>query len=989
VYSAETDAVLEPGLLAARLAPVGETCRKHDSTPEAGCWMMCGPGFRRSRYFPRRNTAASCYMANFETLAATFDRIAALPAAERHAALAALDVDDATRAELAALLAADAGDDDPLAAAIDAGARRLIADAPAPATTDQRIGPWRVLREIGAGGMGTVFLAERADGAYGQQVALKLLRGFPTEDGRRRLRQERQVLAQLDHPYIARLVDGGETDAGQPWLAMEYVDGLPVVAHAATQALGLAARVAVVDRIAEAVAHAHAHLVIHRDLKPGNVLVRADGTPKLLDFGVAKLVDLGATPDATSTRVWTPGYASPEQQAGRPVTTATDVYALGMLLHELLHGRRVDGTPSTPPLTPIAVDADLAGIVARARADDPGERYPTVEALRDDLARWRDGRPVRAARDTPWYRARKFVRRHRFGVAMVTAGLAASALFVWRLDVERERALAAEALAEQRRVAAEQAADTARGTLDFFSALLGDLAPANAGASALTVDDLLARAQARIDRELPTGSPQRAVLEAYVGQLWDVIGQSDRARDAMLPALESLATRGLDGNAMYAGLASSAANALFNVGDNAGAARWSRVAADAWRELASTGDDGGLARFYADVADGYAHYVSGAYAEAASAYERALARAVEVGADDAPRLRDDRANAAQVRVDSLLRLGRPQDALAAVDTALAETVAAGGQGSGGEQRLLLMRTSCLRELGRNGEALAAIERAVAAYRAMYGERGTVLANLENERGLVLNELGRYAEARAAFELAQQVNRAATGGIADPVTELNLAMVCDSLGDYACAVARSSAVIDDPVAQAAMLPTQRRDARLGHARALSQAGEYARAAAILDAEIAALRGETDASPVDLASASVHAARNALRAGDLHVATTHSTQARTLFASLVPTGHYVFLSLDRIDGEIALARGKLAAAAPLIEAFHDGTQAVESPDSIWAAYAGFALADLRHRQGRDDEARALLERWLPVARSVVLPTQRDRAAAEALAARLNTT
>jgi non-specific serine/threonine protein kinase/serine/threonine-protein kinase len=438
---------------------------------------------------------------------------------------------------------------------------------------------------------------------------------------------------------------------------------------------------------------------------------------------------------------------------------------------------------------------------------------------------------------------------------------------------------------------------------------------------------------------------------------------------------------------MYAGLASSAANALFNVGDNAGAAHWSRVAADAWRRLADDSTDGGLSAFYADAADGYAHYVVGAYAEAEAAYARALARTVQVGADDAPRLRDDRANAAQVRADCLLRLGRPQDALAVVDALLAETVAASGEGSGGEQRLLLMRTSALRELGRNADALAAIERAASAYRAMYGERGTVLANLENERGLVLNDLGRYAESRAAFERAQAVNRAATGGIADPVTELNLAMVCDSLGDYACAVARSSAVVDDPVAQAAMLPTQRREARLGLARALSQAGQYARAAAILDSEIAAIRAEADASPVDLATASVHAARNALRAGDLEAATLHSIAARDLFASLVPAGHYVFLSLDRIDGEIKLARGDLASAVPLLEAFHDGTQAAESPDSIWAAYAGFVLADLRHRQGRDDDARALLARWLPVARPIVLPTQRERAAAEALAARLN--
>ena len=201
-----------------------------------------------------------------ERLAALFARLVELPADARDAELAVLDSD--TRARLERLLSADAMDADPLARAVAQGAGAAMRAT----AHGARLGPWRVLRELGAGGMGSVLLAERADGSFEQQVAIKLIRGFPTEDGQRRLRQERQILAQLDHPYIAHLLDGGETDDGQPYVVMEYVDGVPLLEHVARQRPGLRARLALFDRVAAAVQHAHERLVIHRDLKPGNVL---------------------------------------------------------------------------------------------------------------------------------------------------------------------------------------------------------------------------------------------------------------------------------------------------------------------------------------------------------------------------------------------------------------------------------------------------------------------------------------------------------------------------------------------------------------------------------------------------------------------------------------------------------------------------------------------------------------------------------------------
>lgn len=463
----------------------------------------------------------------FSALSEAFDRIVALPAASREEALAALP--DSLRDEVERLLRADSeseGEDrvhSTLAALGDA----LRTAQPG----SQRLGPWRVLHELGAGGMGTVFLAERADGQFEQQAAIKLIRGFPTEDGRRRLRQERQILAQLDHPGIARLLDGGETADGQPWVAMEYVEGLPVVAHVARYAPDLQARLALFDRIAAAVEHAHQRLVIHRDLKPANVLVRADGEPKLLDFGVAKLIDLGLDSGQrdTSTRVWTPGYASPEQRHGQPITTASDVYALGVLLRDMLEGdaaaRARGGFPALP------ADAELRGVIAMATAEAPGKRYPTVEALREELRRYRRGRPLRAAPDTRLYRARKFIGRHRLPVALALLTAVLLVGFIWRLQVERADALAARARAD----AASQ-----REALQFrflATVFMGAAARREDGSPLLAVD-LIDRARERLGDELGSESAARAQVERMLGSVYLNAGRNAEAEAMYRAAAE-------------------------------------------------------------------------------------------------------------------------------------------------------------------------------------------------------------------------------------------------------------------------------------------------------------------------------------------------------------------------------------------------------------------------------------------------------------------
>jgi eukaryotic-like serine/threonine-protein kinase len=337
-----------------------------------------------------------------------------LPPAEREAFLADAESDPALRAEVLTLLAADAepGTLGPLPAGRIAGPSEPDDAWEAPSMEGRRIGPYHVLRRLGQGGMGAVYLAERED--VSSQVALKLVRGaLGAPELVQRFLQERRLLARLAHPRIARLLDAGIAEDETPYFAMEYVAGSPITEHCRAHALPAEARLRLFRDVCDAVGYAHSNLIVHRDIKPSNVLVTGDGEVKLLDFGIAKLVgedDAGLT--RTGMRVMSPAYAAPEQLAGEPVTTATDVYALGVLLHEILTGAR----PGSEPHGRLA--GDLAAIAQRAAASEPERRYRTAEQLRDDITRHLSGLPVDARPPTFGYRAGKFLRRHAAAVAV-------------------------------------------------------------------------------------------------------------------------------------------------------------------------------------------------------------------------------------------------------------------------------------------------------------------------------------------------------------------------------------------------------------------------------------------------------------------------------------------------------------------------------------------------------------------------------------------
>ena len=338
------------------------------------------------------------------------------------------------------------------------------------------VGPYRLVREIGRGGMGAVYLAERADGQYEQRVAVKVIkRGMDTEQVLERFRAERQILASLDHPNIARLLDGGSTDRGVPFFAMEYIEGQPIDAWAAGRVLSVDDRLRLFLQVCGAVSYAHQHLVVHRDIKPLNILVTADGVPKLLDFGIAKVLhEEGdqATSTVTGMRLLTPEYASPEQVEGQHATTVSDVYALGVVLYELLTGRSpyrlrsrtpldiVEAVRTTDPERPSAVGGteklrrrlrgDLDTILLTALRKEPARRYQSVEQFAGDVRRHLDGLPVRARPDTFGYRAGKFVRRNRVPVA---AGVLLSLALLGgtvATAYQAQQARAAQARAERR-----------------------------------------------------------------------------------------------------------------------------------------------------------------------------------------------------------------------------------------------------------------------------------------------------------------------------------------------------------------------------------------------------------------------------------------------------------------------------------------------------------------------------------------------------------
>src|SRR5262245_30703742 len=510
----------------------------------------------------------SDWMKDWPRVEEVLDEILELDPAARRARLEALGArEPELRALVERLLRADERSAGFLSAPPWESGDATVADEPEAGASDgdgvlpERIGPWRVVRMLGRGGMGVVLLADRDDGQFTQRVAIKCLTAMVrTPEARVRFLHEREILGRLEHPHIARLLDGGVLSDGSPYFAMEYVAGEPITGYAGRRSLSVDERVRLFLAVCEAVEYAHGRLVVHRDIKPVNILVSDRGEVKLLAFGIAKL--LADEAPATATRIMTPAYAAPEQVRGGAVTVATDVFLLGLVLYELLTGSRAhpdDGTPygwqravvetdparpsgaTTSPALARRLQGDLDAIILKALRKEPAERYRSVEALRADLEAWLGHLPVAARRGTTAYRLKKYARRDRWGVA---AGLLVSATVV---------AGVAGVLAQSRVAAAERdrAQSAQQETLainDFVvNELLLSTTPEKSLGRPLTVAEVLDNAARSADRAFPGQPGRSAAVRLTLARAYAALGRfADASTHAVAAREQFTAAAGPD-----------------------------------------------------------------------------------------------------------------------------------------------------------------------------------------------------------------------------------------------------------------------------------------------------------------------------------------------------------------------------------------------------------------------------------------------------------
>lgn len=651
----------------------------------------------------------------------------------------ALDCEDDERETFVASLAADL--QVPLRellrahgrpAALDLPVAQQLASVVLAADSDPAIGgtfgPYRIERLLGEGGMGAVYLASRFEGGFQQQVALKLIRGeFAHPGSRERFARERQILAGLQHPQIARLLDGGQTASGTAWFTLEYVDGQTITDYCRNQSLDLKARIALLRQLAGALAHAHRQLVVHRDIKPGNILVSADGAPKLLDFGIAKLLDEApGAPLLTQAALgpMTPAYAAPEQFRGQAVTVATDVYQFGVLAFVLLTGHLpysadpadvLDWARAVTEEEPLSlqraaaaagsVDApapelawlkklprslrqDLDAVLRVALAKDPAARYRSMDALADDLGALLDGRPVRVSRASSTDRLRRFIGRHQLAFATAT-------LFVLALASTAGLALWQAARAAQQ-------AQRAEATVDFLIGMFQVADPASNPGDRMTVNTMLAQGAQRLQDSPQVAPDLRGRLLKTIGELFITLGEFDQA----LPLLQQ-------------------AVLLLPEGDRRARTQAMRLSAQAQFKIGASSRAGQLLLQAEDLAAG--------------------------GAD----LADERAGIALLRGQMLRSEGRFEQALERYDQALrhAGQIADSDAAQRMRQSLRQHQATARNDLGQSAVALQLVAEAAALCNTLYGPHHWRCIGVRESEGWILADTDQLDRAQQLLEAA--------------------------------------------------------------------------------------------------------------------------------------------------------------------------------------------------------------------------------------------
>jgi eukaryotic-like serine/threonine-protein kinase len=924
-------------------------------------------------------------MTSLARLRELFDAASTLPPDQRANFLErSCEGDPELRAEIEALLACDTVHDDPLAASIAAAAIVQFEGAP---WLGRRVGNYRIVGELGRGGMGSVYLAERADREYESRVAIKLIRGFPTADALDRLRRERQVLAGLVHPNIARLLDGGTTEEGQPFLVIEHIAGLPLTAWMEQREPSLDQRLRLFLELCRAVHYAHQNLIVHRDLKPGNVMVREDGTPVLLDFGIAKLT----SPDAigervTELRAFTEDYASPEQIRGGAVTTASDVYALGLILYELLCGKRykTGRAESWRQARPgrIARDAetlwlrsdaariegDLEHVVRHALAEEPQDRYPSVASLAVDIERYFDGKPLEAGPDRIRYRFGKFVRRHRLGVAAGALALAAIVGAAMWLGIERNRAVRAERHAEVEAAASNQ-------VTDFLLQIFKAADPEQTRGRDLSARELLDGGREKLGNALADQPLVRARLLSALGEIYVNIGQPGSSAEMLDQAIALLRAPGADPLRLAFAL-NEGCHAYTQTSNYERASTLCHEALSI-RQAKLPADDPDIGHSFDTL--GVVEQSQGDFAAAEHDFRQTLGIFSAAG----PEHRQDLASAHHnigynasarhdyktAREEYQIAYDMKKSVFGDVHPSTLNSLNALAQAEQGVGDLATARTH--------------FEKVLQLRVQVHGEKSIAVAHTHNDLAAVLQDLGDYTAAEANYRAGYDLDSALLPDDAMDIatTANNLATLYEDRGDFASALPlfrRSLAIREKK-----FKPSHPSLARAQHniARCLMEMGDPQSARPLLDAAIESRSALPAENPERFDSQMLNAewllVSGDARASDAIQALSPPSSRGNYFRRMRTAMLHARLAATRKQWKLARASAERALAELRAELPADHPQ---------CAKIDARIASYDHANNDDASARTLLHAALPVLHKSLNPLAPDRVDADKLAVAL---
>jgi eukaryotic-like serine/threonine-protein kinase len=809
----------------------------------------------------------------------------------------------------------------------------------------QVLGPWRLLRRLGGGGMSDVYLAERV-GEYSHQVAVKLVRpGLVSRADHNRLRAERQILARLNHRNIARLLDGGTTSDGIPYLVMEYVDGERIDLYCDRHRLTIPQRLALFRGVCAAVHAAHQNLVVHRDLKPSNILVTRDRTLKLLDFGIAKLIEVRETAHTVAlthadVRLFTPGHASPEQVRGELITTATDVYLLGVLLYELLTGSkpfdfqstrlteiervicnqtptlpsdvmlvrsrdaavdraRVEGIAEARQSTPARVRRELAGdldnIVMKALRKEPERRYTSADEMATDLKRHESGKTVIARGDTMRYRAGKFVRRHSMAVAASVGIMVLLAGIATTMTVQARRVSQERAIAEAERKRSDEVAK-------FLAGLFEVAEPGEARGEEITAREILERGAVRIQQELKDAPETQANLMETIGRVYLSLGLPAEARPHLTKAL-------------------------------------------AMRDKLFPGDHDSKASSLAAL--GNLERVAGRMAKAQEHYESALAMS--------ERLHGKGATAVATMLEELGKVlkekGDFKSAEARLRTSLELFTKIEGPKSTRVSSVMNEIAQLMERRGEHSGAEDMFRRALAIDRAAFGSEHPQVAHNVHNLAVVLQSRGKLDEARPLFEESIAMFRKVMGE-KHPDT-------LDALGNYGRFLQASGDLesAETVLRQALAISNE---VRPGHpyvgydhvnlANLLYAKQEYAEAEQEYRTALKIYIGTLPADHQYIAVAQTGLARVLIELGRIEEASTAATRALVIWRARLPETHAQVANAQAVSAQILALQGKDAQAEPLLAASYETLSKAYGLNDARTRSASQWLAALYRRTNR---------------------------------------